>query len=58
MNPAFDFNYLTSLGFLGRKKRRLARQLNIDPARLNEIVKYPIDLFTVDKLLDLAEQLE
>ena len=36
----------------------LARQLQIDPARLNEIVKYRIDLFTVDKLLDFAERLE
>jgi len=36
----------------------LARQLEMDPARLNEIVKYRIDLFTVDKLLDFAEILD
>jgi len=36
----------------------LARQLHMDPARLNEIVKYRIDLFTLDKLLDLAERLD
>ena len=36
----------------------LARQLNMDPARLNEIVKYRIDLFTIDKLLDFAEVLD
>jgi len=36
----------------------LARQLNMDPARLNEIVKYRIDLFTVDKLLEFAEVLD
>lgn len=36
----------------------LARRLNLDPARLNEIVKYRIDLFTIDKLLELAEQLD
>lgn len=36
----------------------LARQLKIDPARLNEIVKYRIDLFTIDKLLELTERLD
>ena len=36
----------------------LARQLNMDPARLNEIVKYRIDLFTIDKLLEFAEVLD
>lgn len=42
----------------GISQAQLARQLNVDPSRINEIVKYRIDLFTVDKLLDLAEQLE
>lgn len=37
---------------------QLARQLKVDPSRINEIVKYRIDLFTVDKLMDLAERLE
>jgi predicted XRE-type DNA-binding protein len=37
---------------------QLARKLKVDPARINEIVKYRIDLYTVDKLLDLAEKLE
>ena len=37
---------------------QLARKLMVDPARINEIVKYRIDLYTVDKLLDLAERLE
>ena len=37
---------------------QLARDLKVDPARINEIVKYRIDLFTVDKLMDLAEQLD
>jgi len=37
---------------------QLARQLNIDPSRVNEIVKYRIDLYTVDKLMDLAEKLD
>ncbi len=37
---------------------QLARQLRVDPSRINEIVKYRIDLFTVDKLMDLAERLE
>lgn len=36
----------------------LARQLHMDPARLNEIVKYRIDLFTIDKLLEFAEILD
>ncbi len=35
----------------------LAKKLKIDPSRINEIVKYRIDLFTVDKLMDLAEKL-
>jgi len=35
----------------------LAKKLKVDPSRINEIVKYRIDLFTVDKLLDLAERL-
>lgn len=37
---------------------QLARKLKVDPARINEIVKYRIDLYTVDKLLNLAERLE
>jgi predicted XRE-type DNA-binding protein len=37
---------------------QLARRLKVDPARINEIVKYRIDLYTVDKLLDLAESLD
>jgi predicted XRE-type DNA-binding protein len=36
---------------------QLAKKLKIDPSRINEIVKYRIDLFTIDKLMDLAEQL-
>ena len=35
----------------------LAKELDIEPARLNEIVKYRIDLFTVDRLLDYVERL-
>ena len=37
---------------------QLARMLKVDPSRVNEIVKYRIDLFTVDKLMDLAERLD
>ncbi|MBY0383646.1 helix-turn-helix domain-containing protein [bacterium] len=36
---------------------QLAKKLKVDPSRINEIVKYRIDLFTVDKLMDLAERL-
>ena len=36
----------------------LARKLKMDPARLNEIIKYRIDLFTIDKLIELAEHLD
>ncbi len=36
---------------------QLARKLKVDPSRINEIVKYRIDLYTVDKLMDLAERL-
>lgn len=37
---------------------QLAKKLKVDPSRVNEIVKYRIDLYTVDKLMDLAERLE
>lgn len=37
---------------------QLAKKLKVDPSRINEIVKYRIDLYTVDKLLDLAEKLD
>ena len=36
----------------------LSKRLNIDPARLNEIVKYKIHLFTVDKLIEFAQLLD
>ena len=36
---------------------RLAKKLKVDPSRINEIVKYRIDLYTVDKLMELAEKL-
>jgi predicted XRE-type DNA-binding protein len=36
----------------------LAKVLKVDPARVNEIVRYRIDLFTVDKLIDLAQSLK
>lgn len=36
---------------------QLAKKLRVNPSRINEIVKYRIDLYTVDKLMDLAERL-
>ncbi|HXH29354.1 MAG TPA: XRE family transcriptional regulator [Bacteriovoracaceae bacterium] len=36
----------------------LARRLDMDTARLNEIVKYKIDLFTVDKLIEFTQRLD
>lgn len=36
---------------------QLAKKLKVDPSRVNEIVKYRIELYTVDKLMDLAERL-
>jgi predicted XRE-type DNA-binding protein len=42
----------------GLTQVQLARKLKIDPSRINEIVKYRIDLFTVDKLMELAERLD
>lgn len=36
----------------------LVRHLKMDPARLNEIAKYRIDLFTIDKLLEIPERLD
>ena len=38
-------------------QKELAESLGIEPARLNEIVKYRIDLFTVDRLLGYLELL-
>jgi predicted XRE-type DNA-binding protein len=35
----------------------LAKMLDVDPARINEIVKYKIDLFTADRLIGLLEKL-
>ena len=46
---------------LSREKisqKQLANRLGIEPARLNEIVKYRIDLFTVDRLLGYLELLD
>lgn len=37
---------------------QLAKKLKVDPSRINEIVKYRIDLYTVDKLMALAEKLD
>jgi predicted XRE-type DNA-binding protein len=37
---------------------QLAKKLKVDPSRINEIVKYRIDLYTVDKLMDLAERMD
>ena len=42
----------------GITQAELARQLSMDTARLNEIVKYRIDLFTIDKLIEFAEVLD
>jgi len=42
----------------GVTQAELARTLGIDPARLNEIVKYRIDLYTIDKLIEYVELLD
>lgn len=42
----------------GLTQKELAQEIDIQPARMNEIVKYRIDLFTVDRLLDYAERLK
>jgi predicted XRE-type DNA-binding protein len=36
----------------------LSKKLNIDPARLNEIVRYKLHLFTVDKLIEFSQRLD
>jgi predicted XRE-type DNA-binding protein len=36
----------------------LAKKLDMDTARLNEIVKYKIHLFTIDKLVEFTERLD
>lgn len=41
----------------GMTQKEIAIQLGIEPARLNEIVKYRIELFAVDRLLDYLERL-
>lgn len=35
----------------------LAKELDVDPARISEIVKYKIDLFTADRLIGFLEKL-
>ena len=35
----------------------LAKKLGIEPARLNEIVKYRVELFTLDRLIGYVEKL-
>ena len=42
----------------GKSQAELARELGMDTARLNEIIKYRIDLFTIDKLIEYAEALD
>ena len=42
----------------GMTQKELAKQLDMEPARLNEIVKYRIELFAVDRLLDYLEMLK
>lgn len=49
--------FVTYLQEGGVSQSALAKELGIEPARLNEIVKYRIDLFTVDRLLDYVEML-
>lgn len=39
-------------------QKELAKEIKIEPARMNEIVKYRIDLFTVDRLLGYVERLK
>lgn len=39
-------------------QKELAEEIGIEPARMNEIVKYKIDLFTVDRLLGYTERLK
>ena len=39
-------------------QKELAEEIGIQPARMNEIVKYRVDLFTVDRLLGYIERLK
>jgi len=39
-------------------QKELAKEIGIEPARMNEIVRYRIDLFTIDRLLGYAERLK
>lgn len=41
----------------GESQAGLARRLGIDRSRMNEIVKYRVGLFTVDRLMEYAERL-
>ena len=38
-------------------QKQLADLLQVDPSRINEIVKYRIHLYTIDRLLAWAEKL-
>lgn len=50
--------FVTHLNREKISQKELAEKLGIEPARLNEIVKYRIDLFTVDRLLGYVELLD
>lgn len=39
-------------------QKDLAEEIGVAPARMNEIVKYRIDLFTVDRLMGYVERLK
>lgn len=41
----------------GITQKELAEELEMEPARLNEIIKYKIELYTVDRLLSYLEKL-
>lgn len=42
----------------GETQAQFAKRLEIDPARLSEIVKYKIELFTLDRLMDYVERVD
>ena len=42
----------------GMTQVALAKRLKVNPSRVNEIVKYRIDLYTIDKLIELAERVD
>jgi predicted XRE-type DNA-binding protein len=50
--------FVTHLVLNKMTQLELANKLDIDPARMNDIIKYRIKLFTFDRLYNLTKRLD